>query len=114
MTTSVDEQRQRLLVTLNRAFELSGHEADQLAEALKRGGPLVKPMHWEIMVGHPRLKSRHDTLGEELRDWFRRQQVPAPWSKLLPDRVRPNLKYLYYILRDGETYGVLYSSNNSI
>lgn len=99
------EQHAALLRNLHRGFDLTDTEASTLAEALRRGGPLAKVMHCEIMVGHPRLKSQHTQLNDQLRDYLVRCGVEAHWVTLLTTTIRPQFKYIYYILRDGEIYG---------
>lgn len=99
---SVSEQRLRLIGSLHRGFDLNDAEASALAEALRRGGPLAQVMHSEIVVSPA---GRFDVLSDELRAYLVGQGVETRWVTLLVARIRPQFKYIYYILRDGETYG---------
>jgi hypothetical protein len=105
MPTPVAEQRAALLRNLHRGFDLTEAEASTLAEALKRGGPLANVMHVEIMVGHSRLKSPHATLAAAVRAYMLSRGVATNLVELVAGKIRPNFKYIYYILRDGSTYG---------
>ena len=102
---TVEEQRKNLIESLQHGFNLSDQEAAGVAEALKRDGELVWAMSFEIMVGHSRLKSKFDTLARQLQDFLTSQGVAPRWIELLSDRIRPQWKYIHYILRNDETYG---------
>ncbi len=102
---TVAEQRTALLRNLHFGFNLSGPEAGTLAEALKRGGPLAEVMHIQIGVGHVRLKSQYTVLSDAVRAWMVGRGVDPTLVRLVADKIRPNFRYIYYILRDGETYG---------
>lgn len=103
MPLPVEEQRLALIRNLHKAFDLTEGEASALAAALRRDGPLVGPMHREIMVGP--LKGRHELLADELRDWLTHQGVDTRWVTLVSAKIRPKWKYIYYVLRDGAAYG---------
>jgi hypothetical protein len=66
------------------------------------------------MVGHVRLKSRFKTLADELRYFLTSQEVAAHLVQLLADKIRPNWKYIHYILRTDETYGAFALSETPI
>lgn len=108
---TVFEQRAALLRSIQQGFDLTDDEAQALTEALRRGGHLAEVMRGEIMVGHPQYQGRHELLADELRDYLTSQHVAPVWVAMLA-KIRSQFRYIYYVLRDGETYGSLRLSEN--
>ena len=103
---TVFEQRAALLRNIQQGFDLTDDEAQALTEALRRGSQLAEVMHSETMVGHTQCQGRHELLVDELRDYLTSQHVAPVWITMLA-KIRSQFQYIYYILRDGETYGSL-------
>ncbi len=114
MPLSLEMQRLRLLRSLRRGFDFTEEEAATVATALRRDGALTEIMHSEIMVGHPRLQSRHQLLRDELRDYLTSKNVDANLVNLLANKICSRWSYIYYVLRDGETYGAFAYAESAI
>jgi hypothetical protein len=113
MSETESMERDALIADILRGFNLTPKVAAELADAMRRGGPMEQPLHLEFFVKPPRVSPRYETVVAELAASLQRQQVPERWVWLLPQTLRPEVKYLYYVLRDGETYGRWTVSNET-
>lgn len=99
------EARKQLVRDIMKGFELSGDEASDLADAMQYGSVMATVLNWELFVNHPRLTCDYATLAAQLEAALREQNVPARWTELLPQRLRPEVQYLRYRPSRDETWG---------